>query len=555
MAGHEVVYGLDNNQDAIDTFKRNFPNSTAVCKKIEDFDIRDLPPCDIIVGGPPCVNFSTSKGSRANVLEGVKLVQAFMRVVYYKKPKYWIMENIPRIGLHLPEKIPLRWIGINEEGEFKIPIRREFDIMRYGAPQKRKRLLLGNYPIPKETYGNVNAESLNFDPHLKPIMTLGNIIKSFPPPGSCNPPKFIIDPNYGFELATVNLTDHFMDTIIDDIEAENLFQVKTQHPYMGRMNFPDDMEKPARTVVSLQMGRETLVIQVESKKYRRTTIRECATLQTFPISFQFAGETLSSRYKQAGNAVPPILTFQIAKKITEIEHGIDVHSPIIYFPQPFKKARASIPRPRSEPNYKASRTIRIPKKEVRGTRIELTSHGYPSINWNVTLHLGEGKKNHVELNYELPAALKMVKDTLVQNSTTNVIELFHEFVEYALSKHLPNGLDIHKAIHLTRKQPTAITDIEMFLDKNFPVENFSGVNIKVVNAIPGLLKSILRMRILIMIPIMKIICLRLNGDRSFVQKQTASISASKRGLPFIEDIPLFTDLETFRGAYLKISDN
>ena len=95
MAGFNVLYGLDNNKDALATFKRNFPGAQTDYRKIEDISIDEIPQSDIIVGGPPCVNFSLAKGSRANVLDGIKLVQAFLRIVYLRKPKYWIMENVP----------------------------------------------------------------------------------------------------------------------------------------------------------------------------------------------------------------------------------------------------------------------------------------------------------------------------------------------------------------------------------------------------------------------------------------------------------------------------
>ena len=89
---------------------------------------------------------------------------------------------------------------------------------------------------------------------------------------------------------------------------------------MGVMPFPDPLNRPARTVVATQLGRETLVIRsANGVGFRRATVRECATLQTFPINFHFCGNSVSSRYRQAGDAVPPMLIFYIAREIMKIE--------------------------------------------------------------------------------------------------------------------------------------------------------------------------------------------------------------------------------------------
>ena len=58
------------------------------------------------------------------------------------------MENVPRIAHHLPDAIPLRWIGIDKKGDLPVPVRHEFNCADYGVPQLRRRYLIGNYPVP-----------------------------------------------------------------------------------------------------------------------------------------------------------------------------------------------------------------------------------------------------------------------------------------------------------------------------------------------------------------------------------------------------------------------
>jgi len=56
------------------------------------------------------------------------------------------------------------------------------------------------------------------------------------------------------------------------------------------------------------------VCKFNGKRYRRFSYRECARIQSFPDSFKFSGN-LIDKYRQIGNAVPPLLSFMIAAQI------------------------------------------------------------------------------------------------------------------------------------------------------------------------------------------------------------------------------------------------
>ena len=51
------------------------------------------------------------------------------------------------IALHLPDEIPLKWLGIEKDGVLPVPVRHEFNCADYGVPQNRKRYLIGNIPF------------------------------------------------------------------------------------------------------------------------------------------------------------------------------------------------------------------------------------------------------------------------------------------------------------------------------------------------------------------------------------------------------------------------
>lgn len=509
LAGCQVIFGLDSNRDAVETFRRNFPGALAVCKKIEDLRFEEIPDADIIVGGPPCVNFSSSKGSRANVLEGVKLVQSFLRFVHLRKPKFWIMENVPRIGLHLPEKIPLRWIGIDCDGTLDVPNRREFDISRFGAPQNRKRLLIGRFPIPSETHcPDAGRDLLSLD--MKRTQTLGDVVASLPKPWSRAGSGIVRDVNYGFELPATELTDHFMDTTISPEEAWRIEKAKTEHPFMGRMDFPDSLDKPARTVVALQMGRETLVLAGKGATVRRATIRECAIIQTFPIGFQFSGKSVEGRYRQVGNAVPPILTYNIAREIVRSETGQTVREPVFDRVEAFPKPTARAKRERVL-NFSKSRIIHFPGKEVRGQRIEISSvMDGPRCFWQTRLHIGEGKDNHLVLDVSAKGAEEMAFKSLCDIDPDFGIRL-RSLLSEVDKMDVPRGIDVQRHLHASYGQlPQGIESVIELIDNFFPKKRFGGVSIKIRSPLPGLEKDKARLRILVCLPVAKRLEARLN---------------------------------------------
>ena len=65
----------------------------------------------------------------------------------------------------------------------------------------------------------------------------------------------------------------------------------------------------------------------EGFKERRLTPRECALIQSFPPDYPFVFHRLTSKryavspsgaYKVIGNAVPPMLAYNIARRIQEV---------------------------------------------------------------------------------------------------------------------------------------------------------------------------------------------------------------------------------------------
>ncbi len=109
--GFKIVKGIDFWQPAIDSHNLNH-NLNDSTKNVLDFwnedsanvdEIEQLEDAEFLIGSPSCISFSMSnKAGKADKTEGIKLIEAYLRVIAVKKHenksilKGWYMENVPK---------------------------------------------------------------------------------------------------------------------------------------------------------------------------------------------------------------------------------------------------------------------------------------------------------------------------------------------------------------------------------------------------------------------------------------------------------------------------
>lgn len=106
-----------------------------------------------------------------------------------------------------------------------------------------------------------------------------------------------------------DLPEDFPSKRIDQIRASSARGEGSRSTYYGRLKW----DAPSYTV-STYFTRPGNGCFIHPGEPRLITVREAARLQTFPDYWRFRG-TVRNRAMQIGNAVPPLLAFQIGKMI------------------------------------------------------------------------------------------------------------------------------------------------------------------------------------------------------------------------------------------------
>lgn len=290
LAGNNIVWANDIDKDAVATYKKNI-GSNIICGDINDVDISSVPDADVVVGGFPCQGFSVAN-MRRDINDGRnQLYKFFLRMIIDKRPKYFIAENVRGI-LNLGNGEVISAIVSDFEKAGYIVTVNLVNMADYGVPQARRRvIILGQRKdlgsemrlvIPPKTHSNKSVD------HLPAWVTIKEAIDHFPEPGDdCG---FLNHVASSYKLSFRNFTGHR----------------------------PTDPNKPSPTILARGNGKGGVVAIPHYNGKRRLTIRESATVQTFPENFEFVGK-MNSCYRQIGNAVPVKFARMLGEELKTLE--------------------------------------------------------------------------------------------------------------------------------------------------------------------------------------------------------------------------------------------
>lgn len=383
LAGIDVLASYDWWSPANETHGRNF-GKTLPNVDIRQMDISCLPqPCevDFVVGSPPCTQFSFSnRGGNGDLEDGLVDIRRMLQIIEYLKPRYWVMENVPRVSQILKKELAPQ--GSLEHFASLVTVNEVFNMEEFGLPQARSRMVAGHFPVHllksyRGTFGST---------------TLAQVVDALRQ-------DEVIDPLYGYRLSQIDLTDHVLEVPLNEEETRMNRESKSYHPVYNRMTFPDSLDRPARTITATctRVSRESIVIHdPKLNGFRRLTLRERALLQGFPITYQFFGRNYSDRLKMIGNAVPPFFTYQLAMALRDTPRGQLIHPRAAKYQHVCMAGLSNSLQPDLHaPKYGRNRRFRSAVPGLRfgsGVRFELAnSFSREEVYWAVDLYYGTSK--------------------------------------------------------------------------------------------------------------------------------------------------------------------
>lgn len=502
--GFEIKYGYDHWKPAVDTYNHNF-NLECEVKNILDFktsiaEIENLPDTDVIIGSPPCVSFSSSnKSGNADKSLGLELTEAFLRIVAVKKHqpnsilKAWFMENVVNSKRYLQTSYTFKDLGLEDWAKkhridalnIAIDLYDNTTIINsadYGSIQSRKRVISGEIIkkkkliIPNPTHQQ-KASNLN----LPLYNSISKIKKDFPSPFSKKSEKLIKDIQYSIEIEQSKITDHFYDTGVYESEWKFSRHWKINHPFMGKMSFPENENNPSRTITATKIAnsRESIIYKSEIKRkgdgeYRLPTVREAAIIMGFPITYQFLGAE-NNKWRLVGNAVCCSVSRAFAKVVLD-ELRIKTSQELIVIDEPkldelINLNSYSLKSFDNPPiKNKGSRFRRQPIKDgnltVTLSNYDIEKNSKANGKWLTSIQYGTGKGfpiQHIEDGYYKEL------ETIISKFKTG--KKFIEIMNNGFSEKIGNALQLQEMYEIQKSsnsllEPTElIEEVKNIIDK------------------------------------------------------------------------------------------
>ena len=344
-AGFQVIAAADSDAVAMETHAANIRGLTWVgdLSNPDDFlaQLREwgIDRVDLLAGGPPCQPFSragTSKighlvrmGVRDSHDQRADLWKSFFGVIDHLKPRAVLFENVPDFATAQGGALLIALVDELRARDFDSHVR-ILEAWRYGVPQHRSRLFVvgvssglhfewpeGDEERPTlwDAIGDLPLVEANTRDEVQeyagnPEAELGKTLRQGLTDGE-----------------EKRVRDHITRSVReDDAEIYRLMEQGTSY-----LDVPEDLRRYRADIFNDKYYRlscdglsRTITAHIAKDGYwyihpkqdRTLSIREAARIQTFPDRFRLAGYP-SSRYRQIGNAVPPMLASAIGTAVLD----------------------------------------------------------------------------------------------------------------------------------------------------------------------------------------------------------------------------------------------
>lgn len=302
----EITYSCDNDPYCTQIYNSNFQCKCEV-KDVRELNIKSLPAFNMLIGGFPCQSFSISAQNPPRL--GYKDVRGMLffemvKALRERHPRFFIAENVKGLlSANQHKAFPMILKEFEDSGyyvKYKL-----FNASDYGVPQKRERIIMIGF------HDYNDFMSFEFPEPLKEKVPLSVAIDA----SADNDEKWI-----------------FSQKAVDGMLR---VRAKMNKGRAQNRNEPCNTISSHLAKVSLNSTDPVLMV---GEKYRRFTPREAARIQSFPDSFDISSVSECRQYRAIGNAVPPVLMWNIANCLSRIMKNNDseqkstIQNTLIYEP-------------------------------------------------------------------------------------------------------------------------------------------------------------------------------------------------------------------------------
>lgn len=314
---------------------------------------------DIIIGGPPCQAYSTA--GRVRDAQGMAtdprnyLFESYVKILEHYSPKFFVFENVTGLlsakvdGSSIFPRI-IQALGHNYD-VISDPAILVHNTADYGVPQIRKRVIIMGV---RKDINKISVEDLyneviktHWSPDTSEDERLGKKkfvdvkqaigdLPSVEPGCDASTDDFYYPCNNDFlkrigKKGIHPLRDH-MARNHNALDRERFTVMIHNHWTFGQLRrempqyeheharlFDNSYvvqwwDLPSKTILAHIHKDGFQFIHPDEKQARSFTVREAARIQSFPDDFEFAGSR-GEKYKQIGNAVPPLFAEALAKSV------------------------------------------------------------------------------------------------------------------------------------------------------------------------------------------------------------------------------------------------
>ena len=271
-AGYTIEAAFDNWKPAVDVYRENFDHPI-LTKDLSDSnvvkDIQQYKP-DIIIGGPPCQDFSIA-GKRNDNGERANLTISFSKYIKEVQPEWFVMENVYNITRSkvLPEAL-----NIFKKAGYGVSYS-VLDASYLGVPQARKRFFLVGHLFSKDGF-------------LDEYLTMNQSTKK------------------------LTIKEYFGDKL--DTEFYYMHPRSYNRRAVFSVNEPSSTIRGVNRPIPKSYVKHPADKSVVNSSVRALTTKERSFIQTFPDWFQFNGSKTSME-QVIGNAVPVKMAEYVAVTI------------------------------------------------------------------------------------------------------------------------------------------------------------------------------------------------------------------------------------------------